>query len=149
MLDNEMNEIDNTVAKALFGMSIDDAKEQGVCLQCKKKVTLDNMQDILDYDKYTLCKVCYADMRQVEAVVPIEEQERVVYKTVEKLALRMALDSFVDGIAKAMFDMSLSEAQEKGVCLECKREITGPDAQSELFKLSSICPECGRKSGIE
>lgn len=56
-----------------------------------------------------------------------------------------ALDKFKNNIAKGIFGMSVVEAREKGVCLECNQPAL-PNCYSETgireYKISGLCEKC-------
>ena len=56
-----------------------------------------------------------------------------------------ALDELKETLAKKLFQMSRSEAWEKGICVKCK-EPWESKTHSELgkleYKISALCEEC-------
>ena len=55
------------------------------------------------------------------------------------------LQNLKDGLAKDLYDMTTTEAQEKGICVKCKRrapERCYSDAGRREYQISGLCEIC-------
>lgn len=52
-------------AEAAFGMTAKQAKEQGICISCKRSIEDIDMTDPMDHNEYSisaLCPECFEDI---------------------------------------------------------------------------------------
>ena len=65
----------------------------------------------------------------------------------------MSLQDFKDKMAGNIFGMTLTEAWEKGVCIDCKTKMVDLEPLADIdireWKISAICPICWDKIAKE
>ena len=55
----------------------------------------------------------------------------------------MSLQQFKDGLASSCFGMTVAEAHEQGICIDCKKPPTFySDAGRAEYKITGLCEPC-------
>ncbi len=58
--EKHLGDLVNTLSKECFGMSLGEAHEKKICIQCKKKMDeFENERDRMEYEISGLCSSCY------------------------------------------------------------------------------------------
>lgn len=64
----------------------------------------------------------------------------------------MSLQEFKDSMAKDLFGMTLTEAHEKKVCVDCKAEMWKLDGLADIdrkeWHISGLCPVCFQANAL-
>ena len=48
--------------KALYGMTANEAREQGICIRCKEPIVFQTEADIREYAMSALCSKCWDEI---------------------------------------------------------------------------------------